>query len=95
LSEVLPPAPAQRLHLHLPDDPCVPVRTVYDIYRDDRAFRRLMSGDESQIRQGFDQLRRDYPERREFATLMLQGRVSPSLSHQLAAYGFDCQWEKV
>lgn len=94
LAEVLPPAPAQMLRLHQPDDLGVPVRTVYDIYRDDRAFRALMRGRETQIREGFDRLRRDYPERREFATLAVTGRVSPLLSRWLGAYGFAYRREE-
>lgn len=43
------------------------IRTIYDIEGDDRRLRKLLEFDENDRRRGFDQLRRDYPVRREWS----------------------------
>jgi erythronate-4-phosphate dehydrogenase len=50
-------------------------RLIYNIFDDDRRFRR-----DGLSATGFDQLRRDYPERREFSSLFLQGQVPDYLA---------------
>jgi len=42
------------------------VHLIYDVRRDDALFRKKV-----EQRQGFDQMRKNYPERRELATLTL------------------------
>lgn len=44
-------------------------RLIYNVFADDRRFRR-----KGLTREGFDQLRKNYPQRREFATLTIQGK---------------------
>lgn len=51
-------------------------RLLYDVRRDDQLFRQHLDG------LGFDWLRKNYPARREFSALTLQGQVPFSL-HQL------------
>lgn len=46
-------------------------RAVYDPRRDDAAFRRTLSGSEEQRRAEFDQLRKEYPPRREIDGLQI------------------------
>jgi len=47
-------------------------RAVYDPRRDDAAFRRHLGADEAQRRVGFDQLRKQYPPRREIDGLQIE-----------------------
>ncbi|CAG9001619.1 MAG: Erythronate-4-phosphate dehydrogenase [Candidatus Celerinatantimonas neptuna] len=49
-------------------------RLIYNIFADDRRFRR-----DGLTREGFDQLRKNYPQRREFATLSIKGEPDPRL----------------
>lgn len=92
LSQVLPPSPVSSMQLNRPDNLLAPVRSVYDIYRDDRDFRAMLGDTETDIKLGFDRLRRFYPERREFVTLSLKGEVEPDAAQQFAALGFNCHW---
>lgn len=63
------------------------VRAAYPIMRDDAALRPLLHEPAEKRRAGFDRLRRDYPERREFGAL---GVVSddPAVRSCLAGLGF-------
>ena len=45
---------------------------MYDPRRDDAAFRRNLGNDEAQRRVGFDQLRKEYPPRREIDSLQIE-----------------------
>lgn len=92
LKTVLPEAPVSAMQLYAPENLLAPVRAVYDIYRDDRAFRAMLKAGDAEIRQGFDRLRRFYPERREFGTLNLSGELEPEQVQQFAALGFGCRW---
>ncbi|MBP0050018.1 4-phosphoerythronate dehydrogenase PdxB [Marinobacterium sp. AK62] len=94
LDSVLPQAPVTSMTLSPGCSLLEPVRTVYDIYRDDRAFRQMLARGADGIPKGFDQLRRYYPERREFATLALNGQVTPDMAATLAATGFNCHWRQ-
>ena len=49
-----------------------PVRMLYDPYRDDRALRASLRTPEQQQKAAFDQLRKQYPVRREFSALTLR-----------------------
>jgi len=63
-------------------------RAVYDPRRDDADFRRSLQGDEAQRRAGFDQLRKDYPARREIDGLRVELRgASPELAQVVRALG--------
>ena len=49
------------------------IRSIYDIRRDDAVMRKgLLGAEEHQRKLTFDQLRKDYPERREFNTLRVE-----------------------
>lgn len=85
---LIPPATLQRMDFVGAEQPQrEAIRAVYDIRRDDMAFRRVMSSDDSQQRKlHFDLLRKTYPKRREFNTLT----VGSELEHHqtLSALGF-------
>jgi erythronate-4-phosphate dehydrogenase len=49
-----------------------PVRMLYDPFRDDRALRASLAAPEQQQKAAFDQLRKQYPVRREFSALTLR-----------------------
>jgi erythronate-4-phosphate dehydrogenase len=74
------------LALSLDADLLTPVRLVYDPFRDDRALRATLSLSPEQQGKAFDQLRRMYPERREFATLRVS--AGGALERKLEALGF-------
>ncbi|MBV0933562.1 4-phosphoerythronate dehydrogenase PdxB [Marinobacterium weihaiense] len=88
LEQVLPPAGVPALTLATADDLLTPARLVYDPYRDDRALRRTLGLGEAEQRQAFDRLRREYPERREYATLTVRVAGSDQAPQRLAAMGF-------
>ena len=62
-------------------------RAVYDPRRDDAAFRRTLGGDDEQRRMGFDQLRKDYPPRREIDGLEMDVAGQASLEQVVRALG--------
>lgn len=63
-------------------------RAVYDPRRDDAAFRRSLSADEEQRRIAFDQLRKNYPPRREVDGLQVElGSTEPELERVVRALG--------
>ncbi len=62
-------------------------RAVYDPRRDDAAFRRTLGGDDEQRRLGFDQLRKDYPPRREIDGLEMDVAGQASLEQVVRALG--------
>ncbi|MGI9277425.1 MAG: 4-phosphoerythronate dehydrogenase, partial [Endozoicomonas sp.] len=65
------------------------MRAVYDIRRDDARMRKLLKLDRAARKLAFDQMRRNYAERREFGTLKVQaGRCSDDVRINLAALGF-------
>lgn len=49
---------------------------IYDVFGDDRRFRR-----HGHTAEGFDRLRREYHQRREFSSLLLEGQVPRYLSN--------------
>ncbi|MDX1459168.1 MAG: 4-phosphoerythronate dehydrogenase PdxB [Marinobacter sp.] len=65
------------------------MRCCYDPRRDDTELRRTMSQEESDRRKAFDQLRRDYPVRREFSSVKIQLKGSSrSMQDSFKALGF-------
>lgn len=86
LEQVLPAAEVAALTLAPDAEPLTPVRLVYDPFRDDRALRATLKLPPEERKKAFDQLRRNYPERREFLTLAVE--CSGALDAQLAALGF-------
>lgn len=69
LADLMPPPGLQGLNFNHTADPryvmAALCRAVYDPRSDDAAFRRSLVGDEPQRRSAFDQLRKNYPPRRE------------------------------
>ena len=65
------------------------VKLVYDPRRDHDALRRVVQGESDRIGTGFDQLRRNYPQRREFSSVGVCGLdADRALARQLGALGF-------
>ncbi|MCQ4310792.1 4-phosphoerythronate dehydrogenase PdxB [Pseudomonas stutzeri] len=63
-------------------------RAVYDPRKDDAAFRRSLIEDEDQRRIGFDQLRKQYPPRREIDGLQIEvGAGQPQVEQLVRALG--------
>ncbi|KXU36397.1 erythronate-4-phosphate dehydrogenase [Ventosimonas gracilis] len=92
--QALLPAPwLAGLHLHgnCPPDWALATlcRAVYDVRRDDAAFRLSLRGNALERRAAFDALRKHYPERREISSLAVraQAEVSAELAQVLAALG--------
>lgn len=66
------------------------VREVYDIEADDRRMRQAATDDEKQRREMFEQLRQNYPVRREFRFTLVNLRNSrPHLKKKVGALGFS------
>lgn len=89
LDAVLPAPRMAQLNCTDGLDPTDPMRLIYDPYRDDRALRRTLSLPPQQRAQAFDRLRREYPVRREFASLTLAGIEDPQQRQLFAALGFS------
>ncbi|WP_217473716.1 4-phosphoerythronate dehydrogenase PdxB [Stutzerimonas stutzeri] len=63
-------------------------RAVYDPRRDDAAFRRSLNGNETQRRIDFDQLRKQYPPRREIEGLQIEiNQAQPVQENLVRALG--------
>ncbi len=75
-----PQAEGQSLLLRL-------ARLCYDPRNDDERLRRTLRAGEAERAQAFDRLRREYPVRREFSSLRVEGG-SEALRRQLSACGF-------
>lgn len=92
LADLMPVAPLRRLCFDASTDPnellATVCRAVYDPRRDDAAFRRSLGADENERRNGFDQLRKHYPSRREIDGLEIELRSpQPSLEQVVRALG--------
>lgn len=74
-----------------PQQACsVAIRAVYDIRRDDSQMRTLVGQDSETRRKMFDQLRRNYSQRREFGTLnVLVDKKDQALQNNFKALGFN------
>lgn len=67
----------------------IALRACYDPRRDDARLRIAMRGSDQERAAAFDQLRRDYPVRRECSSLKVQLKgTSKSLQDSFRAIGF-------
>jgi erythronate-4-phosphate dehydrogenase len=92
LSELMPVTPLRGLLFDASAEPgdvlATICRAIYDPRRDDAAFRRSLCEGEEQRRIGFDQLRKQYPQRREIDSLQIQISSSqPQLEQLVGALG--------
>ncbi|KDE39064.1 Erythronate-4-phosphate dehydrogenase [Nitrincola lacisaponensis] len=83
---LLPPAEVTEMCLSAQAGLLPAVRMLYDPYRDDRALRATLALPAEQQRLAFDQLRKQYPVRREFSSLTL--RLSEAQHTDFKALGF-------
>lgn len=90
LSDVLPAPRILGVSLAADAEPHRLLQLVYDQWADDRRFRASLVADELQQRSNFDQLRKNYPYRREFAALRVAA-ASASQHQELLAMGFDSE----
>jgi len=94
LADLLPRPPLAQIELDASTDPAWALatlcRAVYDPRRDDADFRRSLSDDPQQQRAAFDQLRKQYPPRREIEGLAVRLRgESPQLAQLVSALGAE------
>jgi len=91
LAELMPETPLRGLSFTasaMPAEALATIcRAVYDPRRDDAAFRRSLNGDEDQRRGGFDQLRKQYPPRREIDGLEIDAAGQAQLEQIVRALG--------
>lgn len=92
LADLLPPAPLAQIELDATAEPAWALatlcRAVYDPRRDDADFRRSLSDDVAEQRAAFDQLRKQYPARREIEGLAVRVRgEAPQLTQMVNALG--------
>lgn len=87
LQSILPPARVSQVRLSGELEEQRLMQLVYDIWRDDRAFRQSLDRDAGVQQKNFDLLRRHYPERREYGSLAISG-ADPQQRRQLRALGF-------
>lgn len=87
LSEFLPVAAVNAVTVS--DDITISalINMVYDPLYDDRRMRKTLTCDDQPVR--FDLLRKQYPVRREFASLRVSGLRDQALREQLRAIGFS------
>ncbi|WBA17304.1 4-phosphoerythronate dehydrogenase [Salinivibrio kushneri] len=95
-SELLPTAPIPQVALAQPwqqSDLMALTQLVYDIRRDDSDFRRAMhaaADDKLAQRAAFDQLRKNYWDRREYSAITVAGQADFGLQ-SLAKLGFSIE----
>ena len=87
LREFLPPPSLASIELNEQTELLDLIRLCYDPYRDDRALRRTLHLPSDAQAKAFDQLRKQYPVRRELTTLNLHGG-STAQRDMFAAAGF-------
>lgn len=92
LADLLPPPPLAHIELDGTAEPAWALatlcRAVYDPRRDDADFRRSLSDDVTEQRATFDQLRKQYPARREIEGLAVRVRgEAPQLAQMVSALG--------
>lgn len=88
LESVLPMPEVERICCNGQLSPLKPIALTYDPYRDDRALRATLGLPESEQRLAFDRLRKEYPVRREFSSLEVDGLENPGQAGLLSALGF-------
>lgn len=86
LDSILPPPALSQVSLNSELLVHDVMRWVYDPYRDDRALRMTIESDSQP--QEFDQLRKSYPVRREFSSLLVSGQLTEFQASKLSACGF-------
>ncbi len=95
-ASLLPISPVPKIELGQPIDQSILqsiVQLIYDVRRDDSEFRRAIAscqGDQSKIRTVFDQLRKNYWDRREYSAITVAGDPSFGLE-SLANLGFTVE----
>jgi len=92
LAELMPVAPLRGLSFDASASPrdvlATICRAVYDPRSDDAAFRRSLTGEDEQRRNGFDLLRKQYPPRREIEGLHVEiSDTQPQLEQLVRALG--------
>ena len=81
------PAPViQKMTVSEDVSPYELMRSVYDIFRDDRAMRKTLGVAHQNVL--FDQLRKQYPVRREFSSLEVSLPSGSEVAHYLERIGF-------
>ncbi|MFC6668871.1 DUF3410 domain-containing protein [Marinobacterium aestuariivivens] len=91
LAAYLPPAAVRRIEVTDTVEPLELMRLLYDPWRDDRALRDTMAQPARARGLAFDQLRKNYPVRREFASLTICGHAGEARARELAALGFSVE----
>lgn len=92
-ASLLPVAPVPYVRLSKPwgeADLFMLIQLIYDIRKDDALFRRKMrltAGDDSQIAAAFDQMRKNYWDRREYRAITVAGKADFGVE-SLAKLGF-------
>jgi len=87
LRELLPLAPISSVTVTESASVLDVISVVYSVVSDDRRFRRSLSAVNQAA--SFDLLRKNYPVRREFSTLTVNGVVDPYKRQLLSAFGFN------
>ncbi|SEF69441.1 4-phosphoerythronate dehydrogenase PdxB [Marinobacterium lutimaris] len=85
---VLPMPQVERICCNGYLSPLKPIALTYDPYRDDRALRATLVLPEAEQRLAFDRLRKEYPVRREFSSLEVEGLEDESQAELLSGLGF-------
>ncbi|TCK02542.1 4-phosphoerythronate dehydrogenase PdxB [Marinobacterium mangrovicola] len=88
LESVLPMPEVERIYCNGRLAPLKPIALTYDPYRDDRALRATLDLPEPEQRLAFDRLRKQYPVRREFSSLEVDGLEDETQDRLLRALGF-------
>lgn len=91
LSDYLPPAAITRVEVSEQVTAVYLMNMLYDPWRDDRNLRATLVRPEQS--QAFDLLRKRYPIRREFASMVVDCRSNPDIYPELQALGFSCDLE--
>lgn len=89
LDSVLPEPEVAALAVNGSVDPLRPIALVYDPYRDDRALRRTLYLPPTERMAAFDRLRKEYPVRREFSSLRIDGLEDEGQVELLGNLGFS------
>jgi len=87
LIEFLPAAPISSITVSDSAQLLDIMAVVYQAFNDDRRFRDSLRQPNQAV--CFDQLRKQYPIRREFSTLTVNGIVDPKLRQLVSAFGFN------
>jgi len=89
LQDFLPDPAISSVQLTDQADALAVINLLYDPYRDDRALRATLQSPNQQ--REFDLLRKNYPIRREFCSLSIDGPISDSNKEKFLRLGFSAQ----